>query len=303
MALHHLHRDVGHLRNGGLEDGLAVPHDGVPVVGQGLGRSGVTRTAGLHVELQLAGTVGTQHRIDDAQTLGIGLQQHGSGTVAEERAGGTVGVVDDRRHLVGADDDDLLGSAGLDELGAGRKREEEARAGGRNVVGESVLASGLVGDEVARRGEEHVGRDGGADDDVDLHGIDAGLVQQVHHGPGAHVGGADALALEDMARTDTGMGDDPLVVGIDHPAQFVVGKQVVGQILADTRYRSCNFSHCVVGNLDYSVNACCSRAVNPAWMHRSVVRIMFLMARGDEQPWPMTTGALTPSTGVPPTFS
>ncbi len=38
-------------------------------------------------------------------------------------------------------------------------------------------------------------------------------------------------------------------------------------------------------------------------MLRSSERIMFLIASGVDFPWPIITGAFTPSTGVPPTFS
>ena len=38
-------------------------------------------------------------------------------------------------------------------------------------------------------------------------------------------------------------------------------------------------------------------------MVRSVERIIFLIASGVDLPWPIITGALTPNTGVPPTFS
>ena len=218
VTLHHLHRDVGHLRNGGLEYGVTVPHDRMPVVLHRLDRSREARTARLHVELHLARAVGAQDRIHDSETFSIGFQQHGGGGVAEERTGRTVGIVDDRRHLVGAHDDDLLARAGLDELRTGGQGEQEAAASCRNVEREGVLAARLVGDQVTRRGEEHVGGHRGADHHVDLHGVDPCLIQQIDDRAGAHVGTADAFALEDMPRFDTRMRHDPLVVGVDHPA-------------------------------------------------------------------------------------
>ena len=215
----------------------------MPVVLHRLDRGRIARTARLHVELQLARAVGAEDRVDQTQPLGVGLQQHGRSTVAEERAGGAVGVVDDRRHLVGTHDDHLLARARLDVLGAGRQGEEEARAGGRYVVGEGVLAACLVGDQVTRRGEEHVGGDRGADHHVDLHRIDAGLVQQVLHGARSHVGGAHAVGLEDVTGLDAGVRGDPLVRGVDHTAQLVVGQKIVGQVLTHARYGCWNLSH------------------------------------------------------------
>ena len=243
MTLHHLHRNVGHLRHGSLEHGVAVPHDRVPVVLHGFDRSRVARTARLHVELHLARAVGMQDRIHDSETFGIGFQQHGGGSVAEERAGRTVGIVDDRRHFVGAHDDDLLARAGLDELRAGGQGEQEAAASCRNIERKGVLAASLVGDQVTRRGEEHVGGHRGADHHVNLHGVHPRLIQQIDDRTGAHVGAADTLALEDMARLDTRMRHDPLVVGVDHPAQFVVGEDIFRKVLSHTRNSCCYLTH------------------------------------------------------------
>ena len=159
-----------------------------------------------------------QDRIHDSETFGIGFQQHGGGSVAEERAGRTVGIVDDRRHLVGAHDDDLLARAGLDELRAGGQGEQKAAASCRNIERKGVLATSLVGDQVTRRGEEHVGGHRGADHQIHLHRVYARLVQQVDDRAGTHIGSADAFALEDMARLDADMRHDPLVGRVDHGA-------------------------------------------------------------------------------------
>ena len=215
----------------------------MPVVLHRLDRSRIARTARLHVELHLARTVGTQDRVDHAVTLGVGLQQHGCRRVAEERAGRTVGVIDDRRHLVGAYDDDPLARAGLDELGARRQREQESAARGRHVECEGILAAGLVGDQIARRREEHIGGHGGADHHIDRHRVYARLVEQVDDGARSHVGTADAFAFEDVARLDTGVRHDPLVVGIDHLAQLVIGEDILRKILSHSRYRCCNLTH------------------------------------------------------------
>ena len=62
-----------------------------------------------------AGAIGGDQRVDDA-VLFVRLEEHRAGAVAEQHAGGPVGIVDDRRHLVGADDHDLATGASLDEL-------------------------------------------------------------------------------------------------------------------------------------------------------------------------------------------
>ena len=243
VALHDLDRHVGHLRNGGLEHGVSVPHDRMPVVLHGLDRSRIARTARLHVELQLARTVRTENLVQNAVSLFIGFQQYGGGAVTEDRAGGTVGVVHDRRHLVGADDHDLLARTRLDEFRTRRKGEKEAAARRRNVVCKGVLASRLIGDQVARRGEKHIGGHRSADHQIDLHRVHPRFVQKVDDRAGAHVGGTYALTLEDMARLDADMRHDPFVGRIDHGAQLFIRKDVIRQILTYTRYRCCYFTH------------------------------------------------------------
>ena len=184
-----------------------------------------------------------EDRIDHAITFGIRLQQYGRCRIAEERAGRTVRIVDDRRHLVGTHDNDPLARSRLDELRTGRQGEEESAARRRDVVGEGILAACLVGDQVARRREEHVGSNRRTDHHVDRHRIDARLVEQVRDRTGSHIGGTDTLAFEDVACLDTGMRHDPLVIGVDHPAQFVVGENIIGEVLSYARNRSCYLTH------------------------------------------------------------
>ena len=123
------------------------------------------------------------------------------------------------------------------------KGEKEAAARRRNVVCKGVLASRLIGDQVARRGEKHIGGHRSADHQIDLHRVYSGFVQQVDDRTGAHVGGTYALTLEDMARLDADMRHDPFVGRIDHGAQLFIRKDVIRQILTYTRYRCCYFTH------------------------------------------------------------
>ena len=98
------------------------------------------------------------------------------------------------------------------------KGEKEAAARRRNVVCKGVLASRLIGDQVARRGEKHIGSHRSADHQIDLHRVHPRFVQKVDDRAGAHVGGTYALTLEDMARLDADMRHDPLVGRVDHGA-------------------------------------------------------------------------------------
>ena len=218
VALHHLLRYVGHVRYGCLENGWPVLGDRVPVVAHGFFGSGIARAACFHIEVLFARTVRMEDRIDDAVTLFVGFQQYGRCAVAENRTSVAVLVIDDRGHLVGADDDYFFGIARFDELGPCRQGEQEAAACSGNVVGESVFTTGLVGDQIARRGEKHIRGNRGADHDVDLQRINPGFFQQVFDGACAHIRCTQPLSLEDMAGFDADTCHDPLVGSVHHSA-------------------------------------------------------------------------------------
>ena len=77
--------------------------------------------------------------IDEADfTVSARLEEDGSCAVAEDNAGGAVGVVDDAGHDVGTDDEDLFLHAGLDEFGADLKGVREAGAGGGEIKAPGV---------------------------------------------------------------------------------------------------------------------------------------------------------------------
>ena len=89
--------------------------------------------ARLLVQIRHAGAVRTDQHVADTVAIFRRLDQHRPRAIAEQHTGRTIGVVEDRRHLVGADHDDFLGAAVLDELRRDRERIEEARAGRLHV--------------------------------------------------------------------------------------------------------------------------------------------------------------------------
>ena len=64
-------------------------------------------------------------------------------------------------------------------------REEEAGAGGRDVEAGRVFRADLCLHEAGGRGKNHVGRDGGDEDEVDFVGGDSGLLHGGERGFGA----------------------------------------------------------------------------------------------------------------------
>ena len=108
---------LGLLADGELEHRLAVLMNVVhPLLDRFLG-GGMKASAARHVERATARAIHLVDEID--QAFGIifrGLQDDGAGSIAEDHAGGAVGVVDDRRHHVGSDHHDFLVHAGGNEL-------------------------------------------------------------------------------------------------------------------------------------------------------------------------------------------
>ena len=194
-------------------------------LGHGLRRRRHAAAAGFLVQMRHAGAVGADQRVDDA-VLFARLDEDRAGGVAEQHAGGAVGVVDDRRHLVGADHHDLAEFSGLDELRRDGERIDEAGARRLHVEAADVADADHVADQIGGRRKDQIRCRRGANQKLDVAGRSPGFAQQSAHRLGAHMRGAEPFALEDVAFADAGALDDPLVAGIDHLGQLGVGENV-----------------------------------------------------------------------------
>ena len=164
----------------------------------------------------------------------LAISTHRARAVAEEDAGVAVGVVDHRRHLVGSDDDDALVASALYHRAGQVERVEESAAGRRRVHGEGVVHPQSPDDDGGRRGKLVVGSSRGDDKRVDGVGIGSRLLQQLACGLASHVARAQPLLGEDAPLLDADARLDPLIGGIDHARQLLVGEDVVGHVAADT---------------------------------------------------------------------
>ena len=157
------------------------------------------------------------------------LQDDGARAVAEEDAGVAVLPVDDGGELFRADDENGVVDAGGDELVGGDERVKEAGTGGADVIGGGAGGADLALDMAGGGGEGGVGCAGGDDDQVDGLGVNAGLLDRLLGGAGAHVGSAFTL-VGNASFADAGAGHDPLVGGVDHLLQFRVGQDTGGKM-------------------------------------------------------------------------
>ena len=164
--------------------------------------------------------------------LRLRLEHHCAGAIAEQHAGGAILPVEDARERFRADHHGALELPGLEEIVGNGQRVDEARAHGLHVE------RGALGDAEAllnphgSRGERAVGRCRGADDEIDVDGIDAGAHQRLLGGGDAEIGRQFVVA-GDVPLTDASALDDPLVAGVDDLRQVVVGHDALGQMGAD----------------------------------------------------------------------
>jgi hypothetical protein len=107
-------------------------------------------------------------------------------------------------------------------VSAARRRQVE-RAG--------VLASEAVLDPAGGGGQDVVGRDGGADDEVDVFGGDAGVFEGGPRGLHRQVA-CGLVRLGEVAFLHAGALGDPLVVGLDEVGEVFVGHYPLGDVMA-----------------------------------------------------------------------
>ena len=155
--------------------------------------------------------------------LSGGFDQDRTGSIAKYDASGAIGVVNDRRHRVSADDQDLRLSAGFDQLGSHLQGIEKTGARRGKVEAPRAVGAELVLDQAGGRGEEHVGRDRSHDDHLNVAGHDASIGQAAARCFHRHVTGRHAR-LDQVALADAKALHDPFVRRVYHGCQVGIAK-------------------------------------------------------------------------------
>ena len=105
--------------------------------------------------------------------------------------------------------------SGFDELSPDLEGVGEAGAGGGEIEAPCAFRPNFFLDEAGRGGEEHVRRDGGDNDDLDLGGCDPAFGEAGACGFRGEVAGGYA-GFDDVTLANAGALHDPLVVGGNH---------------------------------------------------------------------------------------
>ncbi len=134
---------------------------------------------------------------------GMGLQHDRAGAVAEQHAGGAVAPVQQARHGLRPDQQDSARGAGPDQAVGQRQAIDEAGTDRLDVERRAACHAQPRLDDGGDGGEAFVRRGGGADDHVQLAGINPGVGQRLPGGAQGQVGGLFAFD-RDVPLTDAG---------------------------------------------------------------------------------------------------
>ncbi len=219
-----------HRANGVAVDFLAGHVDGVLLLREDIGCDRHATAARRHVEDVGLCAVGSHVGSEDAVfAFGGGLHDDRACAVTKKHAGVAVFPVDDGGKFFSADDEHRLVHVGGDELLGNNHAVEKSGAGGLEVEGGGTRCADGVLDAAGGGGENGVGRAGGQDDEIDVVGGDACVLDGDAGGGGGHVGG-EFVVGGNAALANTGAGENPLVSGVDHLFEVGIGKDALGEV-------------------------------------------------------------------------
>src|SRR5690606_22466625 len=121
------------------------------------------------------------------------LEDCRSGAIAKEHAGVAIRPINDRRKLLSANNQYGIVRVRRNELLGDLKRVEEAGTGRADVETGGVLRSNLRLNEARRGREEHVRRDRGYNDEIDLLSGNPSILHRRESGFGSQVAGVFAF--------------------------------------------------------------------------------------------------------------
>ena len=115
-------------------------------------------------------------------------------------------------------------SSGFNKLHACLKCVDKSGAGGGNVKSPSAFASDFVLDKARGGRKEHVRSDSCHYDSFNLSGRDAPFLQELLDGFRGEVRSGDAF-IDDVTLTYAGTLQDPVISGVNHFFQVLIGQQ------------------------------------------------------------------------------
>ncbi|MCY1239261.1 hypothetical protein D9M72_520470 [compost metagenome] len=157
-----------------------------------------------------------------------GCQDCRAGPVSDQDAGAPVGPVGEVAEFFRSDDQGRGRGPGTDRLIGNGHRMSETRTGGVDVENGRRAGADAGRDPARGAGGTVFGRDGGNDDQVQVHGVHPGVPQGVQSGTDGHIG--HRLGVRDAARFDSHPAADPFVTGVHNQAQLTVREHPAGLV-------------------------------------------------------------------------
>ena len=195
------------------------------------------RRPAIDIELVLVPAVRTQMGRQNARVrcqpdAGGLLDDNGAGAIAEEHGGTPVGPVENARERLRADHQDTPRQSGPDVGVGGGQRVDEAGAYGLDVERGAMVHAKPVLDVDGRGRKRVVGRRSGDDDQVDIVGGPAGIVERRARS-GFSQRRAGFVVAGDIALRDARALPDPCVGGFELGLEFGVRNDPFRQCGAD----------------------------------------------------------------------
>ena len=215
--------DLDHLQDGVLE--RLIPHhpDGTEPLFHHLGGVRMQRAAPRALDQLPEIAVGVQVAAEDPLPFRAFGENHRPRAVAEEDAGGPVGVIGHGGEDLRSDHEGLLPPARPDESVGHRQGVDEPRTGGGEVHAVGARRPDLRLEEARGGRERHVRRQRPDDHDVEVRRVDARVIERFPGRLDAHVG-IPRPRLRDVACADPGALRDPRVVRVDHLFEVGIGQ-------------------------------------------------------------------------------
>ncbi len=216
---------------------------------------GISAAVGLTGKGFPAAAVGMEAVVENsAGGIFLGLEEQGAGAIAKQDATGTVGVIGNGGKGFGAEYEDGIHLSGFDHGGGVGNGIGETAASGGEVKGAAIMVVQTVLDKAGGGGKDHFGRNGGANNSVELVGGDVGALESLLGGLEGQ-GGSTLAFFNNASLFDAGTGSDPFIGGIDHV--FEIG--VIEDFLREGAAGS--FDYGASGRLSQSVLNCVCHSI------------------------------------------
>ena len=196
----------------------------------------------FYIQVVAAFTIALQNAVFQAVFF-IRLQKDRTGSIAEDHTGGPVGVIEDGGHLVSSHDQHFLVHATHDELASGRKPINESGAGSLKIEGGCVMATQDVSDLCCSGGHDHVWGDRAGQNKIHFRGFYSSLAQCFFSSFYKHFRSAPSFAFQHTAFAYAGSGGDPLIGGIHHSLEDLIGHNELWQVTTYSRYGRFQCAH------------------------------------------------------------